>query len=378
MNRKPFKFSVLALGLCSLLTLFLTGCSDPGKKPANEEKITTDILENGGNCFWLNGQIEDLEIKSLELTRHKTDEDAGTDEAYVSASLENEYYTVDVEYLLYYSFYDVGGWVLDTYSVEDYQAIPTQPYIDEDSFIDYCSNYFNNIEIIDHTYGLEEDIYQDSISFSGTVDSNYLTETFIGNVNFAFYDDCWNESCIIEPYSTDWSRLLGTWQFTHHDEYIEIDITDINQIDSENISISYNYKTSPWYDDGPWNGYFWGYSTTGTSRDELAQTATLELSRTEAFFDGTPYSYVNDVYTRLRIVPGGYEDYSASFFVNIGINDGLYMDDFLMGYKNEGSAGAWDLASGETVYFEKNSTSLQKCPKAYLEHTKAPAFSMLH
>lgn len=320
----------------------------------DKEQMTADILSAGANIFFLNNQDESLNINALDLLRRKTDSDY--DEAHVSVALANDRYTVDAEYTLYYSYYDVGGWVLDTYTLDSHQSSVTGPLLDDAAFIGYCNQFFSSTEITDRTHGVDPSgIYQDNISFCTTRESTYFTEVYSGHINLAFYDDCWHETCVIEPCAVDWDRLMGTWQFTHYDEYVELTITDIAFIDADHITVTYDYKTSPWHDDGPWYGYYNSafYWTSGEPREVTGETSQLSLIRPEFIFDGVSCPYIGSIQKGIHIGLGGYTDYGACFWVYIDIDNGLYIDKFMSNYKREGWEGSWHNSAEGPAFLQK-------------------------
>lgn len=328
--------------------------SDLAESPSvpDEEQMSADILNVGANIFSLNNQDEHLSINTLELLRRKTD--SGYDEAHITVTFENERYTVDAEYTLYYSFYDVGGWVLDTYTLDSHQSSATKPLMDDAAFIGYCNQFFSSTEITDRAYGVDSSgIYQDDISFCTTRESTYFTEMYSGHINLAFYDDYWHETCVIEPYTVDWSRLMGTWQFTHYDEYVELTITDITFTDADHITVTYDYRTSPWHDDGPWYGYYDFYWTSGESREVTGETSQLSLIRPEFIFDGVSCPYIGSIQKGIHIGLGGYTDYQACFWVYIDIDNGLYIDKFMSDYKREGWEGSWRNSAEDAAFLQK-------------------------
>lgn len=322
----------------------------------NEEQMSSDLLNSGANIFSLNNQDEYLDIEQLEVLRRKTNSDY--DEVYVSVSLSNEQYVVEAEYTLYYSYYDVGGWVLDTYSLTSHQSGVTGPLLDDAALINYCSQFFSSAEIVDRTYGIDTSgIYQDNISLYTTQESTYITEIYSCYINLSFYDDYWHETCNIDLYDVDWSRLIETWQFTHYDEYVELTITDIFFTDSNYITVAYDYKTSPWHDDGPWYGYYGSaYWTSGSSREESGQTAQLLLSRGDLIFDGVSYPHITAIQNGMHVGLGGYVDYGACFWIYIDIDQGVYIDKFLENYKKSGCEGIWHNSTEIKAFMQKISS----------------------
>ena len=73
---------------------------------------------------------------------------------------------------------------------------------------------------------------------------------------------------------------------------------------------------------------------------------------TEANMGNMLSECLSEVYTCIYIKPGEYNG-SANFEIKLDVNNGVYVEDFMAGFKREGSLGAWDMVGGEDTYFEK-------------------------
>ena len=222
------------------------------KKHAPDENVmTTDLIEQGANCFFLNYCDEYLNINSLEIVKRKTEDDYDT--ATVTATLENENYKVDAEYTLYYSFYDVGGWVLDDYIVDNFASEAKTPYVTDEEFLVAMGSHFSDCSIDNRSqYTNVDGSYIDNISFSSTIEYPYLTTHFIGEYTYTYSDNQWYENCILSSVVYDWSKVLGKWNcssdaFTLGPYFlatdVSVEITGVLQVPDEKLQITYNYSS---------------------------------------------------------------------------------------------------------------------------------------
>lgn len=244
------KTNMVIVMLFCLMTVLLTGC---GMESApNEEKMAIDLVDYGGNVFYLNNQDEVLEVTSLVLEKRKTDEEEGYDEAFVEVVFENECYCVTADCILGYSYYDEGGWCLDFCSVEEYESRAKKSAVTEESFLGYLSNHFSQVTIDDRNEDILADgTYFDAIYFSGAVESPYATTHYAGECILEFFDNAWYESWNVWYTGTDWNGFLGNWEYVERSwfygtEMVGVDITKLEHIGYDTMSVTYTSATSPW------------------------------------------------------------------------------------------------------------------------------------
>ena len=329
--------------------------------PPTEDQIAQDLIACNENQISLNGQIETLDIKGVKILKRKTT--SNYDEVWVDVRYENETYRVFTEYMLYYSYYDVGGWILDSGEETYYASMALRSTLDESVVQDACSAHFSTFEITSRETGLNEDeIFVDQIHFQGTIVSTFVTEKFTGSYTHKFENNYWCDSWEITPEASDWSRVIGSWSFEHSDEYIYLNITDISQIDSKTLRVTYDYETSPWCDNGPWEGYF-NAKTDGSKKLQSSTTQTFEISYTSTDFKGGE-KYNGETYNSLSThaaigipieVGGWYGDYGPKqFILYLNPNDGFTIKEFRYLYKNPQIQNSWDwLSATQTVRFDK-------------------------
>ena len=92
----------------------------------NKNAVSQDIFENDlhTNPLIINCHsakyVPDTPFSIVEynIDKRKIDEDNKTDTIYCTILLDNTYLSVSLSATLYYSFYDVGGWILDELSID--------------------------------------------------------------------------------------------------------------------------------------------------------------------------------------------------------------------------------------------------------------------
>lgn len=184
------------------------------KKPPNEKFIINDLKKKDINAFELNYCYERLDVDSLEIIKRKTEDDMDT--VYVSVVFKNTAYTVNADITLYYSFYTVGGWILDNYEIANYQSSAIQPYYTDEEFISYINENFYNGKIQNRNHGLNNDgIYYDEITFSASYDYYYATANIICKYYMYFVNDIWHSEGSFDNVMIDWSRMKGCYAYTN-------------------------------------------------------------------------------------------------------------------------------------------------------------------
>ncbi len=213
---------------------------------ANIKKIKSDLISAGGNIFNINFEPISLEFSTAEILRRKSDSEY--DEVYISANLQNDYYSVNAEYTLYYSYYDVGGWILDDYILTYYKSYATANPISNTTFEQIILNDFDTCTITSRTQDIDNSgVFYDTITFNTSIDYNYLSVKYSCTAQMVFYDDYWHESLEYIVLGHDWSRILGTWQYVHDNgDYLSFTIESLRPLSEENCLIGYNYSSSAW------------------------------------------------------------------------------------------------------------------------------------
>lgn len=217
---------------------------------ADLSKIKADLISNKANVFELNYQSERLDINSINLTKRKIEND--TDTVYVSVEFGNDAYGVSTEMILYYFFYDVGGWILEHYDIMEYNSFAKKPYYTNETLSAYLNQSFNSSKVAQRKHGADsQGIYRDDISFSAKATYSYMTASVEGKITMQFKNDVWQKQVVFNKINCDWSKCIGTWKYIHQTgDYVIFDIEDMSQSQIDNSifsgEIAYSYSTSPW------------------------------------------------------------------------------------------------------------------------------------
>ncbi len=108
-NRALGKWMVL---IAMLFVLTACGKSAPSEKqiakdlPEEARTIYIDIDDNGEESFV-------LDVQNIEIEKRQTNEKDDT--VYCTITMENDEYRYVGDYILYYNYYDKGGWILDNW-----------------------------------------------------------------------------------------------------------------------------------------------------------------------------------------------------------------------------------------------------------------------
>lgn len=210
-------FSVIVLACIVSGILWLSGCTE---QPKEEKNMLEDYVENATDLTF-------VDWDSLSITKRQTNKNEKKDTIYgvLEGSTEHAKYKADV--VLYYNYYDQGGWILDNYNIEDYQVrdiqSPTEDELKEclnDSWWEYFKSNYTGVEIVNITkedgdddsfvdYILQMNVWYDSeLSYSCLIDCEldmYYDKSVdrwsIGNLNYNYisqrilnFDGWWGSS----------------------------------------------------------------------------------------------------------------------------------------------------------------------------------------
>lgn len=333
--RSKYGRLVLMTMLSLVLITMATGCG--GSKGPSKKVIKEALVEYGANVFVIDGAKETFDIKKVKILRQKTED--GYDESHVSIECENDGYTVTAELVLYSSYYDDGGWVIDYCEEVSYHSVATKSTLDIDMVTDTCSRNFTTFDILDQKSSMVDgDKYTDVVYFQTTIESVYVTEIFEGTYTRQFVDNRWVETWDISPTAYDWSRLLGPWKLTHYGEYIELKITDVSVDDSKKITIAYEYSTSPW------EGYF-GEKKGGSAIENKSEVVSAKLDYTSnELRRGATYSSLDELgFVGFSLhIGGASDDEGGTLWMFIGADEGLGISEFKYLYKDPEIKNSWE------------------------------------
>lgn len=127
MRKLKYKRNIFLI-LFIINCIVLVGC---GNNKQSEQAICDDLPEELINSFSVcyvfdgsedsfEGEMPVFEVSSAEITKRKTEDNE--DEVYCSLIMENDYYKYMVDCVLYYSYYDEDGWILDGWEIQKSSA----------------------------------------------------------------------------------------------------------------------------------------------------------------------------------------------------------------------------------------------------------------
>lgn len=239
-----------------IISLFLlTSCSV--SKPPKIEKIKEDMVAEEVNIYKIDGENTYFNIVSAEIIKRKTD--GNKDRVYLDVVMENDYYKLTGEYLLYYNLYDVGGWCLDNYNIEEQSIEVKKSPLNDETFIRKVDTELTDIQIKSKkSFTDDEGIYVDEIYFSGEYNIGLYKEIVDVKYTNKFYNSRWFENFEIISKTGNWDNYIGNWDadfqvHTWRDPesyegtsadlkgHFSLTVEDVQIYDDESIKIDYYY-----------------------------------------------------------------------------------------------------------------------------------------
>lgn len=210
----------------------------------DEQKIAKDINQKEKVTFEINTGSYKLETKEVKIEKAVQDNKKYT--IYCYATQENEEYKAENYYLLVYNYYDIGGWVLDEYTIQEKNITPRNGC--DMQFV--CNNLQAEFNLTKCDY-----VKLDKVSdteyvyyFNGIREYNYMVENFDLVVNCIFDKEYgWHLDNDYTYRSEDWSKICGTW---YGEEDGSSNTIIIKNVDYINRLITLNVNTKSRYFDG--------------------------------------------------------------------------------------------------------------------------------
>lgn len=196
---------MIGFGLWAMMCF--TGCKG---KLLSENEITESIPENM-LYLYIDDKTYAMEMDSFEIEKRKIDEDLDT--VYCSVVMKNGLYSVNADCILYYTYYDQGGWILDNWEISNrnVKAVSALPQVETD--MEMSRYYFNSYKYVSSDF--DED-YQESYS---VYDVSYECDNYSyqGQVTLLCWFDgyTWNKSIQYEK-GIDW-KVDGMWAASQED-----------------------------------------------------------------------------------------------------------------------------------------------------------------
>ena len=214
-------------------------------------KIQQDLIDRGENTFYIDYEDVELRVESVEVLRRKSGEK--NDEIHVAVSFSNEYYIVNEELTLFYSYYDVGGWYLEDYIITSYQSKAINNPVSNEDFLEMLSYQFDSYSIDSRAHEISADgTYYDHITFSVSVEYEYLVVWFKGTYTYAFMDSMWIQNHDMWIANYDWSKLQDTFVYRNrslnmgacfYSAEVTVSISKATQLAGNELKITYSGST---------------------------------------------------------------------------------------------------------------------------------------
>lgn len=241
------------------IATIIDSSSNTVKFEVSEQQYQKDLIssDNVQKCFYseFTNVASAYELQSCNIVKRDINVDAQTDDIYIDAVIDNDYFSIELSVVMEYKYYDVGGWICDNLSVSKKLISPTGN-IDENAVLEAITalaldEEYENKLIIDCIHqGNQKTLRYGELTFTRKeFDASSNMITF--NVNYhspvvdvyGFYllsfdnSTGWklNKTNDGEPpllqvmsYETDYSSAIGS--FSNHLYKVEIKSIDKNNI----------------------------------------------------------------------------------------------------------------------------------------------------
>lgn len=207
------KRNSLKIILIMLLSIFcITGC---GKATLKENEMI-ETLPNELKLAFVDDIPYTLDVKEFEITKKKTSEDY--DVVYCTVLAKNDTYQVTRNVVLYYTFYDKGGWILDDYQIESARTEAISGFPQKFADLEMDNYYFDTYTYkgaeFDETNQITKTTYD--VSFAGSNISYDGEVTLVSKFINDGYSGFWETEI---EYSENGLKVLidGLWAFGSDD-----------------------------------------------------------------------------------------------------------------------------------------------------------------
>ena len=209
--RKTICF-VLAI-VCSLV---LSSCGV--SSPPNEAHIKEDLIEAGissisiDNPFSEYNDYSEFEIQSIEIEKRQTNDKDDT--VYCIVSMENEWYYLEKNLILFYTYYDQGGWILDNYSDSGdiTWKIIKSPFTSETAEQLKANTYYY-YEYVENP-AIEENLTEGVVIYSFPVEETHTYGSYRGNYIYRLIFNGYEWGCVEDnSVSFVWNIAGHRWRY---------------------------------------------------------------------------------------------------------------------------------------------------------------------
>lgn len=249
-------------------------------------KLKSDILENPSiqTCFTSPFTTEsEYSVTGFEIIKEQINDSDKNIITYSDVTVENEYFSVNLQLKTVYNFYDIGGWIMDELYIEEITHVtPTRgpsPELVEEYIIPLysISGFYQGKE---HNLILENNVFSvtESVLINpecSNVFAQYQTDnvTITGTFMFFFSEEGW--TCDVEKpayhiveYTADYSQALGSFSTESGPVVQSVDLNvisidgttvtyDLNEFSMPGFSYSVQTGTNLTSEFDPITGDFW-------------------------------------------------------------------------------------------------------------------------
>lgn len=117
------------------------------------QEVKTIFVYEYSDRFSVGAKEFVLEIEDIEIEKRNTDEEYDT--IYCTLHMNNDYYAAVSEVVLYYTYYEVGGWILDGSELIN-ENIESLIGIEQDAIeTEIASYYFDSWTFVESKYDVD-------------------------------------------------------------------------------------------------------------------------------------------------------------------------------------------------------------------------------
>lgn len=164
----------------------------------------------------------------------------GNSTIYCTINQDSQNYNCSTEIILYYKYYEVGGWIIDKYDIQNRTVKPVgvMPKDLADAYMNYTN--YKNIEFVSASDSIDADsscIY----TYKAEIPYTYMVERYTISLKCTFNTTYgWvisiNNTSMVE----DWSKTCGVWSGKASSGSESFKLT-IASIDTTNFACNYEY-----------------------------------------------------------------------------------------------------------------------------------------
>ena len=273
------------------LAVLMTGTGCGRKNKALTEKELAAQLPDTITTYLMDGEAHTQEVETLEVIKRNTDQD--TDFVECEIVLTDDYLERTVYADLYLTYYETGGWLIDTWSAYGSEsAVPLKAPDGETAMQTVCAMYPGAVRTEEDTSMLEQGIC--TVSFQ--VDEKHTYADFLGTCTveetfsgwdasaeeMAAYD--WTEQVLTDGVQVDW-KIEGVWIMTEEVDdlpdkvYFSLDSYD----EEQGIIAGTGYYAFPEFPSSEYAGSYGSYSRFGVRMSHAGNS--VDSAETEILLD---------------------------------------------------------------------------------------------